>query len=210
MKRAWQGAAVAVLWLLAGSALAAAPSQKQAAPAKVPQGATPVAVAAPASGDYLIGPQDVLTVNVWKEPEVSANQVPVRPDGKISLPLLGDVQAAGLSPAQLTAAITEKLKRYISEPRVTVTLTAMNSQRIYIMGEVTRPGAYPLAPYTNVLQGLANGGGFTEMADPKKIYILRTENNAQVKLPFNYREVVKGHKPEQNVMLRPGDTIVVP
>ncbi len=209
MKFAVQGAIVAGLLLLAGSALAAAP-QKPAAPAKATQRAAPAAAAAAAGGDYLIGPQDVLSVNVWKEPEVSANQVPVRPDGKISLPLLGDVQAAGLSPAQLTANITEQLKRYISEPRVTVTLTAINSQRFYIMGEVTRPGAFPLAPNTNVLQGLANGGGFTEMADPKKVYVLRTESNGQVKLPFNYREVVKGHKPEQNILLRPGDTIVVP
>jgi polysaccharide export outer membrane protein len=181
--------------------------------AKPPAAATTPAKTPAASAtatDYVIGTQDVISINVWHELEVSVPQVPVRPDGKISLPLLNDVEAAGLTPAQLTENITQQLKRYIAEPRVTVTVVAMNSQRFFVMGEVARPGGFPLLPNTTVLQGLSNGGGFTEMADPKKIYVLRKEAAGQQKLPFNYREVVKGRKPEQNILLRPGDTIVVP
>jgi len=179
--------------------------------------AKPAAASAADSGaalatpnDYVIGPQDVLSINVWHELEVSVPQVPVRPDGKVSLPLLNDVQAAGNTPAQLTAILTQQLKRYISEPRVTVTVVQMNSQRFYIMGEVLRPGSFQLHANTTVLQGLASSGGFTEMADAKKIYVLRKQESGQVKLPFNYREVVKGRKAEQNILLQAGDTIVVP
>jgi polysaccharide export outer membrane protein len=134
----------------------------------------------------------------------------VRPDGKISLPLLNDVQAAGLTPSQLAAQLTESLKKFVANPQVTVIVTTINSQRVYIMGEVIRAGAYPLLPGMTVLQGLSSAGGFTQFANLKKIYVLRQENGKQVKLPFNYKEVVGGKNPDQNITLKAGDTIVVP
>jgi polysaccharide biosynthesis/export protein len=164
--------------------------------------------AAASSADYVIGADDMLHVSVWKEPDLTAT-LPVRPDGKISLPLLNDVQAAGLTPLKLGASITEKLKKYIADPRVTVVVTAMNSQRVFVTGEVTHTGAMPLLPNMTMLQVLSSAG-FTQFANVKNIYLLRTENGKQVKLPFNYKEVVKGNHPEQNIMLKPGDTVVVP
>ena len=160
------------------------------------------------AADYVIGADDTLHIFVWKEPDVSAT-LPVRPDGKISLPLLNDVPAAGLTPMQLAASITEKLKKYIADPRVTVVVTAMNSRRIFVTGEVVHSGAIPLLPNMTLLQALSSAG-FTQFANVKGIYLLRTENGRQVKLPFNYKEVVKGNHPEQNIMLKPGDTVVVP
>jgi polysaccharide export outer membrane protein len=164
-----------------------------------------------AKGDstYVIGPEDVLDVKVWKEPDVSRT-VPVRPDGKISLPLLNDVQAAGLEPMQLQAVITEGLKKFISDPQVTVIVMQINSRRIYILGEVARPGAFPMLPNMTVLQALSTAGGFSQFAKLSAIYVLRTENGHQVTLPFNYKEVVRGVRPEQNIALKPGDTLVVP
>ena len=123
--------------------------------------------------------------------------------------LLNDVQAAGLTPMQLAASISDKLKKYVSDPRVTVVVTAMNSQRIYMLGEVTHTGAMPLIPNMTVLQALASAG-FTQFANTKGIYILRTENGKQQKIPFNYKQVIKGESMEQNIPLKPGDTIVVP
>ncbi len=158
---------------------------------------------------YVIGAEDMLDISVWKEPELSRS-LPVRPDGKISLPLLNDIQAAGLTPTQLAIGITEKLRRYLAEPQVTVIVTAVNSRRSYILGEVFRPGAYPLLPNMTVLQALSSAGGFSTFADTKKIYVLRYENGRQTKYPFNYKEVIRGQRPEQNILLKPGDTIVVP
>jgi polysaccharide biosynthesis/export protein len=159
--------------------------------------------------NYLIGVQDVLDISVWKEPELSRS-VPVRPDGKISLPLLNDVQAAGLTPSQLGAQITTNLNKFMTNPQVTVIVSQINSQRIYILGEVVRPGAFVLLSSMTILQALSNAGGFTPFANSKKIYLLRQENGKQQKLPFNYKDVIGGKKPEQNVVLRPSDTIVVP
>lgn len=165
----------------------------------------------PATDDpaYIIGEEDVLNVDVWKEPEVSRT-VPVRPDGKISLPLINDVQAAGLTPSQLGMAVTEKLKKFIAEPQVTVIVTAINSRRIYILGEVNRAGAFPMLPNMTVLQALSSAGGFTQFANLKGIYVLRSENGKQVRYPFNYKDVVRGQRSEQNILLKPGDTVVVP
>jgi polysaccharide export outer membrane protein len=171
----------------------------------------PAAEAIPASvanSDYVIGADDTLHISVWKEPDLTET-LPVRPDGKISMPLLNDVPAAGLTPLQLRDAITEKLKKYIADPRVTVVVTAMNSRRIFVTGEVTHTGAMALLPHMTVLQALASAG-FTQFANVKGIYLLRTENGQQIKLPFNYKDVVKGNHPEQNIMLKPGDTVVVP
>ena len=159
--------------------------------------------------NYVIGPQDLIDVNVWKETDISRT-VPVRPDGKISLPLLNDVQAAGLTPTQLGAQITASLKKFVTDPQVTVIVTAINSQRIYVLGEVTRPGAFPLLPGTTVLRGLSSAGGFTQFAKMKGIYVLRLENGKQVKYPFNYKDVVSGKHSEQDIVLKAGDTIVVP
>lgn len=159
--------------------------------------------------DYVIGPEDVLNINVWKEADVSGS-VPVRPDGKISLPLLNDVQAAGLTPMQLTTDITEKLKKFITDPRVTVTVATVNSRKVYVLGEVTRPGAITLLPDMTVLQALTSSGGPTPYAKTSRMYVLRKESGSQVKLAFNYKEVVKGRNAEQNVVLKPGDTVVVP
>ncbi len=183
------------------------PEQKTPAPAEVPT--TAQAKAANEDPNYKIGAEDMLTVNVWKEPEISRS-VPVRPDGKISLPLLNDVQAEGLTPQQLAASIRDGLKKFISEPEVTVIVTAANSQRYYVLGEVSHPGPFPLSRGMTVLQGLANAGAFTQFANEKGIYILRSEGGKQVRHPFNYKAVIKGQNQEQNIDLKPGDTIVVP
>jgi polysaccharide export outer membrane protein len=158
--------------------------------------------------DYVIGADDTLHISVWKEPDLSET-LPVRSDGKISMPLLNDIPAAGLTPLQLRDSITEKLKKYIADPRVTVVVTAMNSRRVFATGEVVHTGPMVLLPHMTVLQALAQAG-FTQFANPKNIYVLRTENGKQQKLPFNYKEVVKGNHPEQNIELKPGDTVVVP
>jgi polysaccharide biosynthesis/export protein len=158
--------------------------------------------------DYVLGADDQLRITVWNETNLTET-VPVRPDGKISLPLINDIPAAGLTPMQLRDSITEKLKKYIADPRVTVVVTAMNSRRIFVTGEVAHTGAMPLLPNMTMLQALA-AAGFTQFANLKGIYVLRMENGKQVKLPFNYREVIKGNHPEQNIPLKPGDTVVVP
>ncbi len=160
--------------------------------------------------DYKIGPQDVLRIDVWKETEISRT-VPVRPDGKISIPLLNDVQAAGLTAMRLADVISEGLKKFINNPQVTVSVSEINSRRVYVTGEVTRPGTMPLLPNMTVLQALSTSGGFTQFAKIKNIYVLRTTSEGkQKKLPFNYKEVLNGQKPEQNYVLKPGDVIVVP
>ena len=155
-----------------------------------------------------IGPDDVLHVAVWKEADLTAT-VPVRPDGKISLPLLDDVLASGMTPKQLADSIKEKLRKYIADPRVTIVVTQINSKRIYLVGEVAHPGATPMLPNMTVLQALSSAG-ISQFANTKRIYVLRTENGKQQKLPVNYSKLVKGEQIEQNYLLQPGDTIVVP
>jgi len=166
----------------------------------------PASSLAPNSSSYVIGPDDVLAITVWKENELTGTQ-PVRADGMISLPLLNDVQASGLTPMQLAVSITEKLKKYVADPRVNVTVTQMNSQRLYITGEVLHAGAMNLLPGMTALQALA-AAGFTPFANTKNIYVLRTENSKQTRIPVNYKKLLKGQQagPE----LKPGDTIVVP
>jgi polysaccharide biosynthesis/export protein len=185
-------------------------SSKPPAQSAIPAMASdPPKKAATTDPNYVIGAQDVLDISVWKEPDVS-RVVPVRPDGKISLPLLNDVQAAGLTPPQLAAQITDSLKKYVTTPQVTVIVTTINSQRVYILGEVTRPGAYPILPGMSVLQALSSAGGFTQYARVKSIFVRRFENGKEVKYPFNYKDVINGKKPEQDILLKAGDTIVVP
>jgi len=168
----------------------------------------PAAMPQADSSTYIIGADDVLSVNVWKEPDLTST-LPVRADGMISLPLLHDVKAAGLTPMQLATDITEKLKKYLSEPHVNVTVTQMNSQRIYAMGEVLHPGSINLMPDMSVLQALASCG-LTQFANTKGIYVLRKEGGVQKKIAVNYKKLIKGEAMDQNVILKPGDTIVVP
>ena len=194
---------LALLGMVLGAAVMLAQTNPQ------PKGNEPAsAEASDAASDYVIGADDTLHISVWKEPDLTET-LPVRPDGKISMPLLDDIQAAGMTPVSLKALITEKLKKFIADPRVTVVVTGMNSRRVFVTGEVTHSGPMTLLPQMTALQALAQAG-FTQFANTKAIYILRTENGKQTKLPFNYKEVVKGNTPEQNIALKPGDTIVVP
>ena len=210
MKSKWK-AAIAALLLIGSIALAQDPPAQPAAnsassPASA--GTTNAAPSSPAGPEYVIGPDDVLHIAVWREADLTAT-LPVRPDGKISLPLLNDVQAAGLTPQQLATSVTEKLKKYISDPRVTVVVTAINSKRIYINGEVFHAGPMPMVANMTVLQALS-AAGLNQFANTKRIYVLRTANGKQQKLPVNYRKLLKGEEIEQNYALQPGDTIVVP
>jgi polysaccharide export outer membrane protein len=206
------GLAVETLSLLVALAIPAGakdkPKQNNPAPSRTDtSGGTPSVN--PVGASYVIAPDDVLAIDVWKEAEITRT-VPVRPDGKISLPLLNDVQAAGLTATDLASVIAERLKKFIANPQVTVIVTTVNSQRIYILGEVPRGGVMPLLPSMTVLQAISSAGGFTQYANQKGIYVLRTENGQQVKYPFNYKEVVRGINIQQNIVLKPGDTIVVP
>ena len=175
--------------------------------------ASPVAGAAlpaPHDDSFVIGNDDMLSINVWKEPDIS-RAIPVRSDGKISLPLVGEVQAAGHTPLQLEQDIAAKLKNYIGEPEVTVIVQQINSQKFNILGLVTKPGSYDLAGSATVLDAIALAGGFRDFAKQKAIYVLRQNaDGTQTRIPFNYKEVVKGQNPAQNIKLQPHDTIVVP
>jgi polysaccharide export outer membrane protein len=177
---------------------------------KAAENHTAAAQAAHSDDTYVIGANDVLAINVWKEPDVSRS-VPVRSDGKISLPLVGELQASGQTPRQLEQEITKRLQSYISEPEVTVIVTDSKSQKINILGMVARPGAYLLTSSTTVLDAVAMAGGFKDFAKQKSIYVLRQgTDGAQKRIPFNYKEVIKGKNPEQNIRLQAGDTVVIP
>jgi polysaccharide biosynthesis/export protein len=204
-----------ILWVFATGGNQVANRPQAVASSSVPAGTgsasrSVAGVLVPASDpDYKIGPLDVLRIDVWKEAEVSRT-VPVRPDGKISLPLLNDLQAAGLTSVQLSKIIANGLKEYITNPQVTVSVTEINSRRVYITGEVTHPGALSLLPHMTVLQALSSSGGFTLFAKIKEIYVLRNENGKKVQHPFNYKDVVKGKGQDQDIELQAGDVIVVP
>jgi polysaccharide export outer membrane protein len=157
----------------------------------------------------VIGSQDQLSVVFWREKDLSAD-VLVRPDGKISLPLLNDIQASGLTPEQLRQSVTEAARQYIADPNASVVVRQINSRKVFITGEVARPGEYPLPGPTTVLQLIAIAGGVNEYSDKENIVILRTENGREVAHNFNYKDVVKQKNPRQNIALKPGDTIVVP
>jgi polysaccharide export outer membrane protein len=167
------------------------------------------AAIAPDDPTYKIGADDILKIDVWREEQLTRT-VPVRPDGRITLPLLNDIRATGLTPMELAGAIRDELKNYVNNPQVTVSVMEINSRRIYVTGEVAKSGAFGLLPHMTALQAISSTGGFTPFARPKNIYILRTEHGEQVKLPFNYKEAIRGHNPEQNIELQPGDVIVVP
>ena len=158
---------------------------------------------------YRIGAEDVLQIDVWKESDFSTS-TPVRPDGKISVPLLNDVQAAGLTPIELAESLRDKLSKFVIDPRITVIVSQTNSRKAYVMGMVTRQGTVRLLSNLTVLQAISASGGLAQFAKSRQIYVLRNEGEQQRRLPFNYDAVIKGKHPEQNILLQPGDTIVVP
>ena len=163
-----------------------------------------------ASSAYVIGPDDVLSVLFWRDKDLSTDVV-VRPDGKISLPLVNDIQAGGLTPSELRDAVSALAKRYIEEPSVTVVVKQINSRKVFITGQVEKPGPYPMSGSTTVMQLIAMAGGLREYADGRRILIMRTEaNGRQSGHLFNYRQVAEGKNLAQNIALQPGDTVVVP
>jgi|SRR5215831_11494334 len=159
---------------------------------------------------YIIGADDVLAINVWKQPDISRT-LPVRSDGRISLPLIGEIQATGQTPLQLENTLKERLQPYLTQPEVTVIVQQVNSQKFNILGRVARPGSYPLSNPTTVLDAIALAGGCREFAKQKSIYVLRVgPDGTKSRIPFNYRDVITGKNLDQNVRLQPHDTIVVP
>jgi polysaccharide export outer membrane protein len=197
-------------FLLAGSASAQTAEQRPvvAAP-QAPANGHPVApagVSLPAG--YVIGPEDMLSVVFWRDKELSADVV-VRPDGKISLPLLNDIPAAGYTPEQLADVLVKAATKYIADPTATVIVKEIRSRKVYVLGEVGKPGSVPLIGEMNVLQLIATVGGLLEYADKENITIVRVENGKEQRFKFNYKDVVKGKKTEQNILLKPGDTVVV-
>lgn len=164
----------------------------------------------PPDSEFIIGPGDVLAVNVWKEAEIS-KVVPVRSDGRISLPLIGELQASGQTPRQLETEVTKRLKDFVAEPSVTVVVQEIRSQKFNVLGMVNHPGSFPLTKPMTVVDAIATAGGFRDFAKQKDIYVLRRDPSGKdVRLSFNYKDVIKGLHPEQNVELQNGDTVVVP
>ena len=202
--------------------LIAAPVFAQAqAPAPKPVGAitgipsAAAAAAAPRATDpvvpagYVIGTDDVLSIVYWKDKDMSAD-AKVRPDGRIALPLINEVQAAGLTPEQLHTKLTEESKKYMEDANITVVVREINSRKAFITGEVNKPGPYPLTSATTVMQLISLAGGLKEYANAKNITIMRSEHGQQVALKFNYKDVAQGKNLQQNIELKPGDTVVVP
>ena len=174
-----------------------------------PANTAPSAAAArPVPPDYVIGVEDVLSVMFWRDKDMSADVV-VRPDGKISLPLLNDIPAAGLTPHQLNSAIKDGARKFIRDADVTVIVKEIHSRKVFVIGEVNRPGTIQLVREMTVLQALGESGGFLEHANKGDIVVVRTDNGREQRFKFNYNEVVRGKKTEQNILLRPGDTILV-
>jgi polysaccharide export outer membrane protein len=206
--------AVVISWIAGAGSLV---SQTQTAKLKSPDPAAadvakPTDTAKPAEvvpAGYIVGDSDIIRVNVWKEPEVSQTAV-VRTDGNISLPLINEVKVSGMTPLQIQTMVAEKLKGFLNNPQVTVTVVEIRSKRAFITGEVARPGTYSLNAQTTVLQLIAQAGGFTPFAKKDGIVVLRTEDGRQSRLKFKYNEVIQGKKADQNIALHPGDTVVVP
>lgn len=197
----------AIVVLLSAAIALLGQGQSQQAGAQADPPARNVAVSAPADG-YVIGPADVLTITVWKEPTLSGN-VLVRPDGMVSLALVGDVQASGLTPLQLSDQISTKLKKFIQEPNVSVVVAQIHSKLVYLLGEVGKKGPVEMTPGMTLLEAISSGGGLTDFANRKKIYVLRNEGGAQQRIPVRYKDALKGDA-GSNIVLKPGDTIVVP
>jgi polysaccharide biosynthesis/export protein len=158
---------------------------------------------------YVIQPNDVLEIFVWKEPDLT-RKVLVRPDGRVSFPLVQDMQAAGISPGELKVQVEKKLSEFLSAPEVTIIVEAINSYRVYVLGKVQRPGAVSIEKPVTVLQALALAGGFQEFARDQEMTVIRTAGNENFTFDFNYRDVIKGKKHEQNILLRSGDVVIIP
>lgn len=201
-------AAVAGMLLVASAAFAQAPEQakSKAAPETAKQSADDKSK----SDEYVIGAEDVLSIVVWKEPDFTRT-VPVRPDGMITIPLAGDVKAAGKTVRQLEEDLKKQLTAFVANPEVTVSVQEFRSKKFNIVGQVGKPGSYPLTGRMTILDAIALAGGFRDFAKSKKIYVLRTSaDGKQLKLPFNYNEVIKGNQMNTNIELESGDTLVVP
>jgi len=175
-----------------------------AATAAVPTGLRPH------EDSFIIGSGDVVAIDVWKEPDLSRT-IPVRSDGNISLPLVGEVKAAGSTPLQLEKLLSSKLQQYITDPQVTVIVEQINSQKFNILGQVAKPEAYPLTVATTVMDAIAIAGGFRDFAKQKSVYVLRqVPGSGEVRITFNYKDYIKGRNTQQNIRLEPHDTVVVP
>jgi polysaccharide export outer membrane protein len=211
MKRKAKYAVIALAVVLAAPLFAQKdpPKQDNSGSAQSGNPAKTPPVPSTADSTYIIGPSDKLDISVWNQPQLT-RMVPVRPDGMISLPLINDVQASGRTPEQLRSILTEKWAKFVNDPQVTVIVALMDSQRVYVLGQVGRVGAFPMLPGMNVLQAISTAGGLTLFAKESSIYVLRTENGKQLRFPFDYKAVMSGKKPEQNIVLKPGDTVVVP
>lgn len=197
-------------WCVVLSAQAQRPGPPaQSMPAAAAAAAAPRATDPMVPAGYIIGTDDVLSIVYWKDKDMSAD-AKVRPDGRIALPLINEVVAAGLTPEQLHKKLTEESKKYMEDANITVVVREINSRKAFITGEVNKPGPYPLTSPTTVMQLISMAGGLREYADAKKIMIMRSENGRQISLPFNYKDVAAGKKLEQNIELKPGDTVVVP
>jgi polysaccharide export outer membrane protein len=193
-----------------GKPAAATAATSTAAVSTTPSAAVAPVGGYPLSGEYIIGPEDVLQITVWKNDTLSRT-LPVRPDGKISLPLLHDIQAAGLTPMQLRDKLANALSEFMPSPEVAVTVSDVRSYRVSVLGEVQKPGQLQLKADTTVLEAIALAGGFRDFASPGKIMILRKDNKgATQKIPFNYNRVVKDNRSQDNVTLKSGDVVVVP
>ena len=197
--------AIVTLWIvLLSSTFAQSQANKNDLSKKPPQ-ADMIAV----SDRYVIGPEDVLYIHVWRE-EALSRSVPVRSDGKISLPLINDIQAAGLTPLQLREILTQKFKEFIDSPNVSVVVTEANSMRVFVSGQVRAPGVYRLRSETTLLQIIPMAGGFTDWANQKKILIIRNEDGREKRFIVNYKKIIKGDDPNANIHLKAGDSIIVP
>jgi len=183
------------------------PPATPAAAAPAPAPVVPTGVDLPAG--YVVGPEDVLTIVVWREKDLSSD-VTVRPDGRITLPLINDVVAQGLTPDQLRDQLKAQFDKYVEDSSVSVVVKQINSRKVFVTGMVGKPGAYPLTSTMTVLQLISMAGGLNEFAKAKEIVVMRTENGAPKAIKFNYEEVRKGRKLQQNIELRPGDTVLVP
>jgi polysaccharide biosynthesis/export protein len=196
---------IMMLLMTAGQICYAQATQATVGDAKASVGDAKASEAVPST--YKIGVGDVLHITVWEEPQLTETAV-VRPDGKVSMPLVTEVDVAGLTPEAAQQTLTERLTKFVHKPRVTVTVQEIHSRMVYITGEVQRPGAYPLVDVMNVVQLVARAGGLTDFAKQKQVYVLRAGNSARVNV--NYEKALKGQAPQQNVELVPGDTVVVP
>jgi polysaccharide export outer membrane protein len=203
------GLAVVCLVVAGGASAQSAQAAEQRGDGGSAAAATPSTAAAALPTGYVIGAEDVLTIVFWRDKDMSGDFI-VRPDGKISLPLLNDVQAAGLTPEQMREQLEKSAQKYIEDPNASVVVKEIHSRKVFITGNVAKPGTFPLTGDMNVLQLIALGGGVLEYADSKNIVVMRTENGRQLHHKFNYNDVIKGKQVQQNILLKPGDTVVVP